>query len=249
MVRANGERPWYARLPAVLDGFKARRRRAVGSAVRAAGSRAAAVFGLVVLVLVGWILADVTFGHDPSRRNAEPPKPTPPTTPAWPPIEPAAVAAAGPAAQDQPVPPQNRPPSGPAPAEAPTPTQPPPSHAPAPPKSTTPAPQPPADPPASPTPPPPAPEPAPPPKPVAYAHQYNLLVRSAPTQRSDLVASVPNNTPLTLICYTTGPSVVSSSGRSTTTWDKVTEPGGKTGYVSDGWVLTSDDVTKLVSGC
>ncbi len=84
---------------------------------------------------------------------------------------------------------------------------------------------------------------------IAYAKQYTLMVRSAPTQRADLVASLPNNTPVTLVCHTTGPSVVSFTGRTTQTWNKVVIPDGRTGYVSDGWVLTTADVTRIVPAC
>lgn len=248
VLPVDGE-PWYARLSTLLDrtlaALKARRRRAVRSAVRVAGSRAAAVFALVVLALAAWTLADVTFGRSPGSHRADPADPAvPPTTPAWPPIEPAGVVAAGPVPQEQPAPRENsRAPdsTGPAASEAPAPPRTTPGAAPSAPPAQAPAP-------ATPAAPPQTGAPAPP-RPTAYARQYNLLIRSAPTQRSSLVAAVPNDTPLTLLCHTTGPSVVSFTGRSTTTWNKVTEPGGKTGYVSDGWVLTPDDVTALVPPC
>lgn len=248
MVLPVDEEPWYTRLSALLDrtlaALKARRRRAVRGAVRVAGSRAAAVFALVVLALAAWTLADVTFGRSPGSHRAGPAAPAgPPTTPAWPPIEPAGVVAAGPVPQEQPAPRENtRPPdsSGPAAAEAPAPPQTSPGATPAAPPTRAPA----STPPPETTPDAPAP-----PRPTAYAHQYNLLIRSAPTQRSALVAAVPNDTPLTLLCHTTGPSVVSFTGRSTTTWAKVTAPTGKTGYVSDGWILTPDELTALVPPC
>ncbi|GAA4953615.1 hypothetical protein GCM10023205_13760 [Yinghuangia aomiensis] len=247
MVLPVGEEPWYARIPALLDRYrdalKARRRRAVRSAVRVAGSRAAAVFALAVLVLAAWTLADVTFGRSPGSRRADPPPTVPPTTPAWPPIEPAGVVAAGPVPQEQPAPRANTPAqdsSGPAASEAPAPPQSTPGATPSTPLPRSPAPS---------APPKTTATPDAPTRPTAYAHQYNLLIRSAPTQRSGLVAAVPNDTPLGLLCHTTGPSVVSFTGRSTTTWAKVTAPTGKTGYVSDGWILTPDDVTALVPAC
>ncbi|MCF2529508.1 SH3 domain-containing protein [Yinghuangia sp. KLBMP8922] len=75
------------------------------------------------------------------------------------------------------------------------------------------------------------------------------MVREAPTQRSGLVATLPNNTKVTVLCHTTGPSVVSFTGRSTEVWNKIALPGGRTGYVSDGWLATSADITTLVPYC
>jgi hypothetical protein len=256
---ASGGQPWYARLSASAgrfrDGLHARRRRALRGAVRFAGSRAGAVFAAVVLTLAGWTLVDVTFGRDPGRNGADPDARGGPQSGTMP-IEPAAVAAAGPVPQDQPLPAENRP-AGPSASEPPAPHtaaqsgQPQNTPAAPPPSDTAPA-APPASAPAAPAPASTAPSASADPEPLrptAYARQYNLLVRSAPTQRSALVASLPYDTSLTLICHTTGPAVVSFAGGTTTTWDKVAVPGGKTGYVSDGWVLTPDEVTALVPPC
>jgi hypothetical protein len=219
------------------DKLRALRRRTAARIVRATGSRSAAAVSFLVLAIVAWIVADILVGKDPGRTagSADPPSRAQP--PPLPPNEPAAVAAAGPSVEIQAMP---------TPAPAPTPgtgaTTPGPSGTAPTPPGTPSAPPPPVDePPAN-------PGVAASPK-TAYAKQYTLMVRSAPTQRADLVATLPNNTPVTLVCHTTGPSVTSFTGRVTTTWNKITTPDGTTGYVSDGWVLTSDDVTRLVPVC
>lgn len=218
------------------DRLRAWRRRTATRIIRATGSRTGAALTFVVLAIVAWIAADVMVGEDTkSPARAEPPPVNGASVPPLPPHEPALVAAAGPFPEIQsiPTPTPSAPVPTPPPAAAP-PTPPPSSSAPPPPSSTTPPPS------------------AAPPSTnsrTAYTRQYTLMVRSAPTQRSDLVATLPNNTPVTLVCHTTGPSVVSFTGRTTPTWNKVVIPDGRTGYVSDGWVLTSADVTTLVPNC
>lgn len=218
------------------DKFRALRRRTAARIIRATGSRSAAVVTFVVLAVVAWIVADILVGKDPGRTPGS--AGTSPRTqpPPLPPNEPAAVAAAGPFVEIQAMPTPT----------APVTTAPPSSLPSLPPSAGDPSG---VDPPAGPPADPPATAaPAPAPR-TAYARQYTLMVRSAPTQRSALVATLPNNTAVTLICHTSGPSVTSFTGRTTTTWNKITTPDGTTGYVSDGWVLTSDDVTRLVPSC
>ncbi|WP_436786225.1 SH3 domain-containing protein [Yinghuangia sp. YIM S10712] len=216
-------------LPELLRSW---RRRAANALVRATGSKPAAVIAFLILAIAAWIVADVIVGEDTRRtdRHSASTSPGSSLPPPLPPNEPALVAAAGPTAE-MPVAPTPAPTSG---ATPPAPQAPPPSAYP-----NTPPPQP-APPPAQPA------QPAPK---VAYAKQYTLMVRSAPTQRADLIATLPNNTPVTVVCHTTGPSVVSFTGRTTTTWDKIITPEGATGYVSDGWLLTEDDITRLVPAC
>jgi hypothetical protein len=84
---------------------------------------------------------------------------------------------------------------------------------------------------------------------TAYARQYRLLVRSSATQSSAVVATLAYNEQLTLVCHTTGPRVVSFTGGRTEVWNKVRTPAGVTGYVSDGWVLTTAAVDQLVPAC
>ncbi|MEU8138802.1 SH3 domain-containing protein [Streptodolium elevatio] len=224
------------------DRLRAWRRRAAARILRATGSRTGAALTFVVLAIVAWIAADVMVGEGArSPGRSQSPSANGGAVPPAPPNEPGLVAAAGPSAEIQTTPTPAAPPTEQAPE--PSPPAPPPS-------SPTPSPAPTTAPPAPRPEPPPAPtEPAPANARTAYAKQYTLLVRSAPTQRADLVASLPNNTPVTLVCHTTGPSVVSFTGRTTQTWNKVVIPDGRTGYVSDGWVLTSADVTRLVPAC
>ncbi|UGQ14751.1 SH3 domain-containing protein [Yinghuangia sp. ASG 101] len=239
-------------LPGLLRGWRAR---TADGLVRAAGSKPGAVIAFLVLAFAAWILADVIVNEDVHRdgnRDAAETRPGDAFPPPLPPGEPALVAAAGPS-PDIPVGPAPSAPVEQAPVSEPSAPPPEPSPSPSPePPPPAPAPEPPAPAPASPapaaTPAPPPPPPAPAPE-IAYARQYTLMVRSAPTQRADLVATVPNNTPVTVVCHTGGPAVVSFTGRTTTTWDKIITPQGATGYVSDGWLLTRAEVTELVPAC
>lgn len=224
------------------DRLRAWRRRTAARILRATGSRTGAALTFAVLAIVAWIAADVMVGEDTkSPARSELPSANGGAVPPAPPGEPALVAAAGPSAEIQTTPTPAPPPTTQAPpASEPPATTPPPAASP----TTAPAPPPPS----STAPPAPA-APAAPNARTAYARQYTLMVRSAPTQRSELVATLPNNTPVTLICHTTGPTVVSFTGRTTPTWNKVEIPDGRTGYVSDGWVLTTEDVTRIVPAC
>lgn len=85
---------------------------------------------------------------------------------------------------------------------------------------------------------------------TAYTRNpQGLIVRSAPAHTGEFVVRVEYDNPVTLICHTTGPKVYGRNGLATTLWDKVTTPGGKTGYVPDVWVLTEAEVTELVPAC
>ncbi|WP_436773148.1 hypothetical protein [Yinghuangia sp. YIM S09857] len=85
---------------------------------------------------------------------------------------------------------------------------------------------------------------------TAYTRNpQGLIVRSSPAHTGDFVVRIEYDNPVTLICHTTGPKVYGRNGLATTLWDKVTTPGGKTGYVPDVWVLTEAEVTELVAPC
>ncbi|MEU8136986.1 hypothetical protein [Streptodolium elevatio] len=85
---------------------------------------------------------------------------------------------------------------------------------------------------------------------TAYTRNpQGLIVRSAPAHTGDFVVRIEYDSAVTLICHATGPKVYGRNGLATTLWDKVTTPGGKTGYVPDVWVLTEAEVTELVPAC
>lgn len=85
---------------------------------------------------------------------------------------------------------------------------------------------------------------------TAYTrHPRGLIVRSEPANTASTVVTLEYDHELTLICYTTGPKVYGRNGLASELWDKVTTPGGKTGYVPDSWVLTEAEVTELVPAC
>lgn len=84
---------------------------------------------------------------------------------------------------------------------------------------------------------------------TGYVRQYRMLVRSKPTQASDVVATLDYDKQVTLVCHTTGTWAFSFTGASTLVWDKIVTPDGAIGYVSDGWVLTAAPVDRVVPGC
>lgn len=85
---------------------------------------------------------------------------------------------------------------------------------------------------------------------TAYTqHRTSLIVRSEPNNTSEVIARLGYDTQVTLVCHTTGPAVYGRSAKSSTLWDKVTTPGGNTGYVPDVWVLTAAEVPTLVNTC
>ncbi|MDI2128185.1 hypothetical protein [Yinghuangia seranimata] len=84
---------------------------------------------------------------------------------------------------------------------------------------------------------------------TAYTRQtYGLIVRDKPSQEAGVVAKLGYDNAVTLVCHTTGPQVY-GRGMQSNLWDKVTTPGGNTGYVPDVWVLTAADVKTLVDPC
>ncbi|MCF2531372.1 SH3 domain-containing protein [Yinghuangia soli] len=80
-------------------------------------------------------------------------------------------------------------------------------------------------------------------------HRTSLIVRSEPNNTSEVIARLGYETQVTLVCHTTGPAVYGRNAKSSTLWDKVTTPGGNTGYVPDVWVLTEAEVPTLVEAC
>ncbi|WP_436788539.1 hypothetical protein [Yinghuangia sp. YIM S10712] len=80
-------------------------------------------------------------------------------------------------------------------------------------------------------------------------NRQSLTVLSAPRRNSDVVATLRYDTPVTLVCHTEGPVVYGMNGLRSTLWDKITIPGGDTGYVPDSWIATEAETPTLVPAC
>lgn len=85
---------------------------------------------------------------------------------------------------------------------------------------------------------------------TGYTRQQRaLFLREGPETDAKILANLPYDTEVTLICHTEGPSIYGMNGRASKLWNKVRTSDGKVGYIPDEWVATQSLTTDLVEAC